>query len=394
MKKLFVLSFFFSACTLFIEELTPPQPRHISPVGLASGDIDGDGDTDIVTVSFLDRSLHLSLLRQRGPGDFPAEIVSFATPAFAQLPIVASANTHLVDLDADADLDLITHSAITTASVFLNNGDGVFIAGAALSVFPRADILLVGDLDGDALPEVSIGSRGASGAVTVFQNEGGNFNTGVEVFEGPLTSLLQDDFDGDSLRDLLIVNESPRVTLLSNDGSGDLIDGDLFIGGFSGFTIPQEGFDPIAAGDIDGDQSPDIATIVSDPSSFVSRVVPLVNGGDGFATAPLVEVEGSLHRRLVLGDLDGDQDQDIVLGTIGSRLQILLNDGAANFALQTPIPVGEVIPMEVRDVDGDLDRDIICVTLDNQSQVNVVVLLNNNGTFASRLELASGDLFE
>jgi hypothetical protein len=122
---------------------------------LDSGDIDGDGDPDIVT-TVCEGEVGEALFRNDN-GVLVND--NSALPSLTQTCTVGSA---LVDLDDDGDLDLLFGgvddvNAIdphTHMRVLINRGDGTFVDGSdALPQFDNRHLLLnnfaVGDIDGD-----------------------------------------------------------------------------------------------------------------------------------------------------------------------------------------------------------------------------------------------------
>ena len=100
-------------------------------------DLDNDGFPDLIAGS------GLTILRNQGNGTFVDVTAAAFAGAFHQTVIAC------VDVDADGDLDLVTHLA-----TFLNNGVGVFsqqIAGISPWVFPSGYRLgaVAADFDGD-----------------------------------------------------------------------------------------------------------------------------------------------------------------------------------------------------------------------------------------------------
>ncbi len=120
---------------------------------LDAGDVDGDGDPDIVT-TVCDGDFGEVLLRNEG-GDLVRDTA--ALPSLTQSCTVGSA---LVDLDDDGDLDLLfggtrdlfdTHAQLR---VFINRGDGTYVDGSgALPSFGNEHLQLnnfaAGDIDRD-----------------------------------------------------------------------------------------------------------------------------------------------------------------------------------------------------------------------------------------------------
>ncbi len=189
-----------------------PAQSQVS-MGLALGDVDRDGDLDLVVANR--RSQH-RLWLNNGNG-------VFSDVTAAQLPgdISDSFDAELADVDADGDLDLLIAAGLTPLRLWLNNGSGAFAEVSetnlpALSAYGVR--VTVGDVDDDTHPDLLLG---AAGQDRVLLGDGsGTFNDATSAFM-PVdtqrsfgTALVDADRDLDL--DLLLATPSGNNRFLLN----------------------------------------------------------------------------------------------------------------------------------------------------------------------------------
>ena len=144
----------------------------------------------------------------------------------------------LGDIDGDGDVDLVAAWSRSTGNigpghggwtVAFNNGRGEFVSIREIQVGPatRTPRIQGGDFDGDGLLDLVVG--GAS--VDLLHNQGKDgFETVLHLFDVVLRGLADGDGDGDV--DLLVHeldDESTHVVLWRNDGAAGFVRSDRFV---------------------------------------------------------------------------------------------------------------------------------------------------------------------
>jgi len=225
--------------------------------GVAAGDLDGDGDIDLL----LGRFTQSTLLLNDGKGHF--------AQANSRLPAVrtATAVVVLADLDGDGDLDIVLGNFLYERNrIWINDGLGHFTDETEARLPDDQNdtlALAVGDVDGDGAPDIVCGNGRLGGEQTrLYHNDGtGHF---TDVTSTALPAVLCEthavaliDFDGDGALDLVLGNASgpggAQNLLWLNDGHGH-------------FTPAPPGMLPVAndrttcllAVDLDGDGRPEL----------------------------------------------------------------------------------------------------------------------------------------
>src|SRR5262245_21710089 len=96
---------------------------------------------------------------------------------------------------------------------------------------------------------------------------------------------------------------------------------------------------------------------------------------------------GPAPAAVAVGDLDGDQDNDLAVVDYGGHLQILVNNGNGTF--QTAVAHNGLWPsssytvdVSIADLDRDGDNDLVVAFTTVYGSVSVV-LNNGDGTFAA-----------
>lgn len=320
--------------------------------GVKAGDLDADGDVDLVGVD----NGALVLIENSGGFAFSAPVT------LDQSAPTLIAVAHVEDFDLDGDLDLITASAGVGPFTFSSHYYEGLPTGFATRrlVGEQFQNLVDGwaDLDGDG----DIDAHTLIGSTPELYVRYLAFQGGLPT-AGPSETLFTDesvawadavvmDFDGDGDRDVVarLGTETTAVQLFESLGSGEFAEPRLV-------SAPVAGISQIESGDIDGDGREDLLlTVAAGNASPVLLSTPT-----GFVPAaaqppplsPQIASREVLRAQLL--DADNDGDLDILRWTmrLSGRVSawIAWNDGSAGGWSQLELP--NVISVRARDLDGD-----------------------------------------
>jgi hypothetical protein len=359
---------------------------------ITTGDVDGDGDLDLLTGNVTGNTV--SLLRNTGNGTFGvATSITVGT---------GPTDLALADVDGDGDLDLLASNYTdNTVSVRVNNGTGTF-SGTQNVVMPAntgPDQLALGDVDGDGDLDLLVGtSLNLTYAVTLRLNGGDATGSNTGIFSGGQSITVSGeahgvalaDVDGDGDLDVLAASSTVGFVMVRLNG-GDATGSNTGVFSGNGFVGVGDTPASIATGDIDGDGDLDLLT-ANYGSSNVSVCFNKGNGDFINYTANVNVPVGSGAYNIALADVDADGDLDFLTsnagyGTDGNSVSVRLNGGDATgsntgvFSGGSTVAVGEYPrALTMGDLDGDGDLDF---ATPNGSIGQVSVRLNGGTTLAT-----------
>jgi hypothetical protein len=278
----------------------------------AVGDIDGDGDVDVVLVQGTSPVHGVSklILRNDGTGRLVYDR-SGAIPS----DNYDGHGCELVDVDGDRDLDLIAwHASGQPERLYANDGRGRFTdvtTGRLPNISDATDEIVAGDIDGDGDQDLIAAVTSPTIPCRVLKNDGTGRFTIVADFTGVGVKMARlGDVDGDGDLDIFFSGYFSSDRLFANRGDGTFVDVSHQLP--TQATMQGEGGD---FADVDGDGDLDIVS----GSPLMIGVAPrlLLNDGTGRFTEATQSVftsflGNSSHARAA--DFDRDGDVDLIIG--------------------------------------------------------------------------------
>ena len=320
----------------------PTEYRVANGTGpMAMGDLNHDGNPDLVTSSFSSDAVLVLLGNADGTFRTP---VSYSTPS-GPWPIV------LGDFNNDGILDIASGNQNNdgpSIGVLLGNGDGTFREPAVITYppFSLPEALAAGNFNGDKNLDLALtlGFISSATAQILLGNGDGTFTLGASytLHQSP-SAIIASDLRNNGKTDLVVTGLfSPGLAVLLNDGDGTFQQPVYYAFGGS-FSVSPVSL-TVAAGDMNGDRIPDLvaATTVSSNAIYYSGIYIFPGKGDGTFGAPGIAspvASNSFPNSLALADFNGDHQLDVTfsshLGYVGAR--VLLNTGAVKFSPIAPL---------------------------------------------------------
>lgn len=376
------------------------------PEDIAAGDLDGDGDVDLVAVER--SSAVVSVLMNQGQG-------AAFTPSTIGSGLIFSAEVEVADADGDGDQDIFLVETDTSVTVFQNDGSA-FNALPPSPVGGLAGFALV-DLDLNGLPDFAHGS--SSGALGVLAGDGaGGFGDGeFNRNSTPLRTMVLADIDGDGLQDAIgaglssddihvifgqpggefsdtaitrvLTGEPRQIVPADFGGDGDV---DLFVTTDSALWLlenqnglllaPSQPFaggawsfiNGIAVGDVNGNGDLEIVASTDLGVYVLAQFFGTFGNGYRISSAGFAGVP-------TLVDADGDGDLDVSFTDPGiNAVSVAWNTGSGAFpvtlSVQFPGPTSNVV---WADLDGDLLPEAIAAYRTLGTERGLSVLPNLGG---------------
>jgi len=341
----------------------------IAPLSSIAADIDGDGNLDIASSSWVDNKIAW-YKNLDGLG-------SFGNQQIISLSADNARNVFASDIDNDGDIDLLSSSEGDRKIAWYENLDGLGnFSNEKIIAINYHDCMKVfaDDLDNDGDIDV-LHAQDYVGEVFINENlDGlGNFDDVKLLSKSVLSinTMLYEDIDGDDNKDV-ICSSSNRISWFKNEnGSGNF-------GVQNIISYEHNGSKRIAAGDIDNDNDTDVIAI-SDLDDTISLFKNTGSSGN-FEDELIIAVTASGVRKVMLGDVNGDNYLDIIVGYSNNGIRLYKNNNGTFNSFVTINNRNSHI-VDLADIDSDGDLDVLAVS-QNSDTIYWLNNLDGNGEYS------------
>ena len=234
------------------------------------------------------------------------------------------------------------------------------------------------DIDGSGQTDIVVGSFSGNLISALLNTDGGLFgvmtNTSITNGIGYPVSLAAADFNHDNVMDLAVARDFPPaglgpLTVLLGRGDGSFAWGTNYGSG---------NYYSVVVGDLNHDNEPDIVV-----GSNNGRVSVFLGNGDGSFAGPTNYHPGSttIGWAVALGDFNADNNLDIVVSSFWEKkVFVLTGAGDGTFQITTNYALTSN-PEQVVTADANSDGKLDIITVNTSSNSFSVLLGNGDGTF-------------
>ena len=378
----------FPAPTTFIANDCNPYPCYDSTIAAATGDFNGDGKLDVVT---LGNSGYLDVMLGKGDGTFQTPIATALGNCNSNCFYQAIA---VGDFKGDGTLDVATwgttiNPGTPQIQIYLGNGTGsltlseTYQAPNGGNTNPGPNSIVAIDVNGDGKLDL-VAMTPYNGVFVFLGNGDGTFQTPTANTTvctdsiGVCQSIAVADLNGDGKPDVAVQSGGTTgggISILLGNGNGTFGTGTYYPVAISG-VFADGG---IAIGDVNGDKKPDV---VVGSSGGATVIVYLNQGGGTFKVNGTVgSVPLYVTDNIVLADINNDKKLDIVVPDSFGDVYTFYGTGKGTFTTGPVYPLqakGSNFLVAVDDFNGDGTLDLLDTAGQNTATVS---LGRGDGTF-------------
>lgn len=265
--------------------------------------------------------------------------------------------------------------------------------------YPFIGHQVVGDFNGDGLPDLAGQAYLVQAVAVRLNNNNGSFGPVVEYpVPDAAQAVAAGDFNGDGRLDIVVTHNDPNISLSLLAGNGDgTFTAPVSFPNTSGFDSPD-----VVAADVNNDGRLDLviahnAACFTAPCVIAETISVMLGNGNGTFQPSREIVVGRGTGPIAVGDFNRDGFKDLAIAGGNAQVFRLFGVGDGTFIQQPTLTLladtGFVIgtDIDVADFNRDGIEDLVVAIATNGSRT-AVLIGNGDGTFRTPLILTDPNL--
>ena len=330
-----------------------------------SADVNGDGYPDAIANNYSLLNIHFN---NRTADPYSSQIVSQLVSPGASIYDIATG-----DIDHDGDIDIVVAMYTGTNKLFLNDGSSQPFQGAtALTISTDSASsrgINLADMNGDGWLDVVVGNE--SSVNRLYLNTGvapflsGLTGINISVDSDPTYDIKVADLNNDGFPDVAVSNSSVGTKYYLNDKNSDADENPFTAVTGVQISTDSGGYvDALDLGDVNNDGWVDVVTTGSSTNKVYLNSQNSTTPFDATTASNTISADTEFGREIKLRDVDDDGDLDAIVAYQSARDRIYLNNGTSTpfsgiSGIEISVDTLDSWGMDVGDVDQDGDLDIM-----------------------------------
>jgi len=305
-------------------------------------DVDGDGDMDVLSASFLDNKI--AWYENNGSQVFTERVISTTADG--------ARSAYATDVDGDGDMDVL--SAFFTddkIAWYENDGSQVFTERVISTTSNGAQSVYATDVDGDGDMDV-LSASFFDDKIAWYENNGSQVFTErvISTTADGAWSVYATDVDGDGDMDVLSASRlDDKIAWYENNGSQVFTERVI--------STTADAAESVYATDVDGDGDMDVLSA----SELDDKIAWYENNGGQVFTERVISTTADAPQSVYATDVDGDGDMDVLSASESDdKIAWYENNGGQVFTERVISTTADgARSVYAVDVDGDGDMDVL-----------------------------------